>query len=128
MILLIVFILSFNLFAQDTSKVLVKFSEPMNIQDCLNPANYIIKDNAGNNLPIYKVGRFPNIDSLFVVFAQRHQHKTNYKIYACNVRDKAGNAIDSICVAEYYFNGLLQRLGKPSITVWKEKEVEKRIK
>lgn len=84
-----------NIFSQqksDTSKVLVKFNEPMSREGIFNIENYSIYNEDGTPITIYKVGVVPG-DTAVVLFTEKHLAQSSYKIIIYNLRDKAGNII-----------------------------------
>lgn len=95
-ILLVLFnSLSPELFAQqitDTSKVLVKFNEPMSRDGIFNTDNYIIFRDDETQIAIYKVGVVEG-DTAVVLFTEKHFPESSYKLIINNLRDKAGNII-----------------------------------
>lgn len=94
--LLILFTSSFSeLFAQqmaDTSKVLVKFNEPMSRDGIFNTDNYTIFRDDDTQIAIYKVGIVAG-DTAIVLFTEKHFPQSTYKLIINNLRDKAGNII-----------------------------------
>jgi len=83
------------MFAQqtrDTSKVLVKFNEPMSHEGIFNTENYIIYRNDETPIAIYKVGVVPG-DTAVVLFTEKYLPEYSYKLIINNLRDKAGNII-----------------------------------
>ena len=76
----------------DTSKVLLKFSEPMSRDGIFNINNYIIYHEDDTLVEIYKVGIVPG-DSAVVLFTEKHTPQASYKIIIQNLKDKSGNII-----------------------------------
>lgn len=95
-ILLILFVsFSPELFAQqmaDTSKVLVKFNEPMSREGIFNTDNYTIFRNDETQITIYKVGVVAG-DTAVVLYTEKYVPESSYKLIINNLRDKAGNII-----------------------------------
>ncbi|MEO8232228.1 MAG: Ig-like domain-containing protein [Ignavibacteriota bacterium] len=95
-LLLILFTLSSpELFAQqttDTSRVLVRFNEPMSRDGIFNPDNYTIFRDDSTPIAIYKVGVVPG-DTAVVLYTEKHIPQSSYKIIVNNLRDKTGNMI-----------------------------------
>ena len=91
----LIIIISFNLSAQqqpDTSKVLVRFNEPMSRDGIFNIENYVIYRDDSTPIAIYKVGIVPG-DTAVVLYTEGYLPKSSYKIIINNLRDKAGNII-----------------------------------
>jgi hypothetical protein len=83
------------LFAQqmsDTSKVLVKFNEPMSRDGIFNIANYTIYRDDDTPITIYKVGVVPG-DTAVVLYTEKYIPDYSYKLIINNLKDKAGNLI-----------------------------------
>lgn len=76
----------------DTSKVLVKFNEPMSREGIFDIANYKIICEDNQELKIYKVGVVEG-DTAVVLFTEKHQAGKAYRIIVSNLKDKAGNLI-----------------------------------
>lgn len=97
-IFLILHLLLFNntFFAQsnetETSRVLVRFSEPMSHEGIFDISNYKIICEDNHELKIYKVGVVEG-DTAVVLFAEKHQVGKAYRIIVSNLKDKAGNPI-----------------------------------
>ena len=95
-ILLILFVsFSPELFAQqmaDTSKVLVKFNEPMSREGIFNTDNYTIFRNDETQITIYKVGVVAG-DTAVVLYTEKYVPESSYKLIIQNLQDKAGNII-----------------------------------
>lgn len=91
------FFLSINTsFAQsndnETSKVLVRFNEPMSREGIFDVSNYKIISEDNHELKIYKVGVVEG-DTAVVLFTEKHQLGKAYKVIVSNLKDKAGNLI-----------------------------------
>lgn len=87
--------LSPELFAQqmaDTSKVLVKFNEPMSRDGIFNTDNYTIFRDDETQIDIYKVGVVAG-DTAVVLYTEKYVPESSYKLIIQNLRDKAGNII-----------------------------------
>lgn len=95
-ILLILFIFSSHeIFAQqivDTSKVIVKFSEPMSREGIFNTDNYKIFRDDETQIAIYKVGIVAG-DTAIVLYTEKHSPHSTYRLIINNLQDKAGNTI-----------------------------------
>lgn len=104
-ILLILFISSFSeLFAQqmaDTSKVLVKFNEPMSRDGIFNTDNYMIYRDDNTPIAIYKVGIVAG-DTAVVLYTEKYVPHSSYKIIINNLRDKSGNLISENHKVAFY--------------------------
>ena len=84
-----------DLFAQqitDTSKVLVKFNEPMSRDGIFNTDNYIIFRDDEIPIAIYKIGIVAG-DTAIILYTEKHFPQFTYKLIINNLRDKAGNII-----------------------------------
>lgn len=85
-----------NSFAQvishDTSKVLVKFNEPMSREGIFDISNNKILCEDNHELKIYKVGLVEG-DTAVVFFTETHKPSKAYRIIVSNLKDKAGNLI-----------------------------------
>lgn len=84
-----------EIFAQqmaDTSKVLVKFNEPMSRDGIFNINNYTIFRDNETQIAIYKVGIVDG-DTAIVLYTEKHLPQSSYKLIINNLRDKAGNII-----------------------------------
>jgi|GEM_PF-1172111 hypothetical protein len=96
-ILLILFAFSSTeLFAQqmaDTSKVLVKFNEPMSRDGIFDTDNYVIYRDDDTPIAIYKVGIVAG-DTAVVLYTEKYLPQSSYKLIINNLRDKAGNIIN----------------------------------
>lgn len=78
--------------SHDTSKVLVKFNEPMSKEGIFDISNYKILCEDNHELKIYKVGVVEG-DTAVVLFTEKHQPGKAYRIIVSNLKDKAGNLI-----------------------------------
>ena len=76
----------------DTSKVLVKFNEPMSRDGIFDINNYVIYKDEATQIAIYKVGIVPG-DTAVVLFTEKHFPQSTYKIIINNLKDKSGNLI-----------------------------------
>ena len=76
----------------DTSKVLVKFNEPMSRDGIFNIGNYAIFKDETTPIAIYKVGIVPG-DTAIVLYTEKHSPQSSYKIIINNLKDKSGNVI-----------------------------------
>jgi len=95
---------STDIFAQqmgDTSKVLVKFNEPMSREGIFDVDNYTIYRDDNTPIAIYKVGVVAG-DTAVVLYTEKHLPKSSYKIIINNLRDKAGNIISENHKVAFY--------------------------
>ena len=76
----------------DTSKVLVKFNEPMSRDGIFDINNYVIYKDEATQISIYKVGIVSG-DTAVVLFTEKHFPQSTYKIIINNLKDKSGNLI-----------------------------------
>ena len=76
----------------DTSKVLVKFNEPMSRDGIFNTDNYLIYRDNETPIVIYKVGVVAG-DTAVVLYTEKYLPKSSYKLIINNLRDKSGNII-----------------------------------
>lgn len=76
----------------DTSKVLLKFNEPMSREGIFDINNYKIICEDNHELKIFKVGVVEG-DTAVVLFTEKHQAGKAYRIKVSNLKDKAGNLI-----------------------------------
>lgn len=76
----------------DTSKVLVRFSEPMSREGIFDISNYKIICEDNHEIKIYKVGVVDG-DTAVVLFTEKHQPGKAYRVIVSNLKDKAGNLI-----------------------------------
>ena len=89
------FISSTNILSQprvDTSKVLLKFNEPMSHDGIFNINNYAIYREGTTPVEIFKVGVVPG-DTAVVLFTEKQYPEFSYKIIVNNLKDKSGNLI-----------------------------------
>lgn len=77
----------------ETSKVLVRFSEPMSREGIFNTSNYKVVDENNNELKVYKVGVVEG-DTAVVLFTESHLRGKIYKVIISNLKDKSGNIIN----------------------------------
>lgn len=77
----------------DTSKVLVKFNEPMSRDGIFDIDNYAIYMDGTTRITIYKVGIVPG-DTAVVLYTEKHSPQSSYKIIINNLKDKSGNVIN----------------------------------
>ena len=110
-----------TLFVNDsTNIILLKFSEPINVNDALNINNYIIKDNTNKTLQIKKVGVVKNanpINSEVALIVNRLEYKKSYTITVTNVRDTANNYIGQNNKITFYFSGYSPSMKKTQINI-----------
>lgn len=75
-----------------TSKVLVRFNEPMSRDGIFDVSNYKVIDQDNNELKVYKVGVVEG-DTAVVLFTESHLKNKTYRVIVYNLKDKAGNII-----------------------------------
>lgn len=103
-VFIILVIVSSDNFGQspsDTSKILVKFNEPMSREGIFNIDNYIIYRDESTPIVIYKVGVVPG-DTAVVLYTEEYLPNSSYKIIINNLRDKAGNIISDSHKMAFY--------------------------
>lgn len=103
-----------------TNIILLKFSEPININDALNINNYTIKDNTNKTLQVKKVGVVKNanpINSEVALIVNRLEYKKSYTITVVNVRDTANNYIAQDNKITFYFSGYSPSMKKTQINI-----------
>lgn len=101
---LVFFISSSNILAQqftDTSKVLVKFNEPMSRDGIFNTDNYLIYKDNETPIVIYKVGVVAG-DTAVVLYTEQYIPNSSYKLIINNLRDKSGNIISESYKMAFY--------------------------
>lgn len=100
-------------FSDTTSVILVEFSESMSIDSLLYPGNYsVISSVDKKSWRIYRVGLVHQLEediikdtSLIALVTERLPNKTEFLVKARNIKDKAGNYLDSTKTVWFYFNG-----------------------
>ncbi len=85
----------------DTSKVLVKFNEPMSHDGIYNIDNYLILRDEITPVEIFKVGVVPG-DTAVVLFTEKYVPQSSYTIIINNLKDKAGNVISESHKMAFY--------------------------
>jgi hypothetical protein len=101
---LVFFISSSDILAQqiaDTSKVLVKFNEPMSREGIFNTSNYLIYRDDETPIVIYKVGVVAG-DTAVVLYTEQYVPNSSYKLIINNLRDKSGNIISESHKMAFY--------------------------
>lgn len=83
---------TFSQTKDDTSKVLVKFSEPMSKEGIFDIDNYKIISEDNLSLKIFKVGIIQG-DTAVVLFTEKHPANKAYKLFITNLKDINGNLI-----------------------------------
>ncbi len=78
---------------EETSKVLLRFNEPMSKEGIFDINNYRVIDESGKELKVYKVGVVEG-DTAVVLFTESHLKGKLYTITVFNLKDKAGNPIN----------------------------------
>lgn len=95
-IILLLISLSFTIQAQqmesDTSKVLVRFNEPVSRDGIFDLRNYTIIKDDSTNVKIFKVG-VSNDNRFIVLFTEKQDPNSSYKIIINNIKDKSGHLI-----------------------------------
>jgi len=76
----------------DTSKVLLRFNEPMSRDGIFDTSNYIIFNDDDTPVRIFKIGVVPG-DSAVVLFTEKQIPNGKYKVIIKNLKDKSGNII-----------------------------------
>ena len=85
----------------DTSKVLVKFNEPMSHEGIYDIDNYLILRDETTPVEIFKVGVVPG-DTAVVLFTEKYQPQSSYTIIINNLKDKSGNVISESHKMAFY--------------------------
>lgn len=75
------------------SKILLTFSEPMSRESIFDPDNYKVTANDNISVKVIKVGLVEG-DSAVVLFIDKEDYWTSFKITVFNLKDKAGNLIN----------------------------------
>ena len=102
--LLILFALSpSELSAQqdDTSKVLVKFNEPMSRDGIFDTNNYTLYQDNEIPIAIYKVGVVAG-DTAVVLYTEKYNPQSSYRLIINNLKDKSGNVISESHKMAFY--------------------------
>jgi hypothetical protein len=76
----------------DTSKILIRFNEPMSHDGIFDLQNYSIYRDENTPIAIYKVGVVHG-DTAVVLYTERYYPEAVYKIIINNLKDKSGNII-----------------------------------
>ena len=104
-IFLILFaLISSELIAQqsvDTSKVLVKFNEPMSRDGIFHTNNYTLFQDNEIPIAIYKVGVVVG-DTGVVLYTEKYNPQSSYRLIINNLKDKAGNLISESHKMAFY--------------------------
>jgi len=98
------FISSSDILAQqftDTSKVLVKFNEPMSRDGIFNIENYTLYRDEKTTITIYKVGVVAG-DTAVVLYTEKYNPQSSYKLIINNLKDKSGNEISESHKMAFY--------------------------
>ena len=101
---IILLLSSIEIFPQqkaDTSKVLVKFNEPMSRDGIFNINNYVIYRDDDTPVEIFKIGVVPG-DTAVVLFTEKQYPQYSYKIIINNLKDKSGNIISKSHKMAFY--------------------------
>jgi len=96
LIVLFVLIISFPVSAQllSPSKILLTFSEPMSRETIFDPANYQVIANENIPVEVIKVGLVEG-DSAVVLYINKENDWSSFRITVHNLKDKAGNLINT---------------------------------
>ncbi len=76
----------------DTSKVLVKFNEPMSHDGIFDTNNYTLYQDNEIPIAIYKVGVVAG-DTAVVLYTEKYNPQSSYRLIINNLKDKSGNVI-----------------------------------
>jgi len=76
----------------DTSKVLVKFNEPMSRDGIFDTNNYTLYQDNEIPIAIYKVGVVAG-DTAVVLYTEKYNPQSSYRLIINNLKDKSGNVI-----------------------------------
>lgn len=89
-------VISFPVSAQmsSPSKILLTFSEPMSKENIFDPANYTVTANDNILVEVIKVGLVEG-DSSVVLFFNKEEEWISFQISVHNLKDKAGNLINT---------------------------------
>ncbi len=93
--LTIIFFYTAEVYSQhstDTSKVLLRFNEPMSREGIFDISNYQIINTDSIEIRIYKVGIIQG-DSAVVLFTEQSLFNKPVQIIVNNLKDKSGNVI-----------------------------------
>jgi len=77
----------------DTSRVLLRFNEPMSRDGIFETNNYKIVQDDLTEMTILKVGVVPG-DTAVVLFVNKFSANATYKVIVTNLKDKSGNTIN----------------------------------
>lgn len=77
----------------DTTQVMLTFSEPMSRAGIFDVSNYLVLKDLVTPVEVYKVG-IASGDSIVVLFTEKHSPTSTYKVIVNNLRDLAGNLIN----------------------------------
>ncbi len=96
LVALLILAISFPASAQllTPSKILLTFSEPMSRETIFDPDNYIVIANENTSVKVFKVGLVQG-DSSVVLFIDKEDDWLSFKITVHNLKDKAGNLINT---------------------------------
>jgi hypothetical protein len=96
LITLLIVVISFPVSAQllSPSKILLTFSEPMSRETIFDPDNYKVIANGNTSVKVIKVGLVQG-DSAVVLFIDKEDDWLSFKITVHNLKDKAGNLINT---------------------------------
>ena len=85
----------------DTSKVLVKFNEPMSRDGIFDTNNYTLYQDNEIPIAIYKVGVVAG-DTAVVLYTEKYNPQSSYRLIINNLKDKSGNLISESHKMAFY--------------------------
>ena len=119
---------TFSQYSDTTNVILLEFSEPMAIDSLLYTGNYMVLCNDTSDHKIYrihKVGIVRELDSiqiadttLIALITDRVPYRKSFNVFAKNIKDRAGNYIDSTKSVWFFHNGFVpNKLQIPGINL-----------
>ena len=96
LVILLIVVINFPVLAQvaTPSKILLNFSEPMSRESIFDPANYQVIANENIPVEVIKVGLVEG-DSAVVLYINKENDWSSFRITVHNLKDKAGNLINT---------------------------------
>ena len=96
LVILLIVVINFPVLAQvaTPSKILLNFSEPMSRESIFDPANYQVIANEKIPVEVIKVGLVEG-DSAVVLYINKENDWSSFRITVHNLKDKAGNLINT---------------------------------
>ena len=85
----------------DTSKVLVKFNEPMSRDGIFDTNNYTLYQDNEIPIAIYKVGVVAG-DTAVVLYTEKYNPQSSYRLIINNLKDKSENVISESHKMAFY--------------------------